>query len=198
MCSGDFWDFAEHDDHRNGYVLASPAVPSYPYGSVVQLSAAPLPGKLFFHLGHSGKFHHQSVVIRNDNANPSISALFNPLSAGQFSLTVTPNGAGNTTYTPRSDRYNSGQLVALTATPDAGQDFIGWSGDATGRDNPMTVTMNQTKVITASLQPPRFVADLCDGRASESGFRITLVGRLGDHYQLEESRTWHPGHPWLR
>ena len=180
----------------NGYVLASPTAPSYPYGSVVRLSAAPLPGNYFSIWAIAANSTTSPLLFVMTNANPSISALFNPLSAGQFSLTVTPNGAGNTTYTPRSDRYNSGQLVAVTATPDAGQDFIGWSGDATGTDNPMTVTMNQTKVITAKFTSrPRFVADLCDGRASESGFRITLVGRLGDHYQLEESTnlaSWTP------
>src|SRR5207245_2470717 len=31
----------------NGYVLASPTVPSYPYGSVVQLSAVPITGNYF-------------------------------------------------------------------------------------------------------------------------------------------------------
>ena len=180
----------------NGYVLVSPTAASYPYGSVVQLSAVPIVGSYFSIWATAANSTASPLLFVMTNANPSISALFNPLSAGAFSLTVTPNGAGNISYTPRSDRYISGQVVALTATPDAGQAFIGWSGDATGTDNPMTVTMNQTKVITAKFTSrPRFVADLCDGRASESGFRITLVGQLGDHYQLEGSAdlvSWTP------
>jgi uncharacterized repeat protein (TIGR02543 family) len=180
----------------DGYVLTSPTALSYPYGSVVQLSAAPLPGNYFSIWAIAANSTTSPLLFVMTNANPSISALFNPLSAGQFSLTVTPNGAGNAAYTPRFDRYNSGQLVAVTATPDAGQDFIGWSGDATGTDNPMTVTMNQTKAITAKFTSrPRFVADLRGGRASESGFRITLVGQLRDHYQLEGSTnlaSWTP------
>lgn len=180
----------------NGYVLISPTAASYPYGTVVQLSAVPFPGNYFSIWATAANSTTSPLLFVMTNANPSISALFNPLSAGQFSLAVTPNGAGNISYTPRSDRYDSGQLVTLTATPDAGQDFIGWSGDATGTDNPMMMTMNQTKVITAKFSNrPRFAASLCDGQPSASGFRLTVVGQLGDRYQLERSAdlaSWTP------
>jgi hypothetical protein len=40
--------------------------------------------------------------------------------------------------------------VELTAVPDAGAGFTGWSGDATGGDNPLTIVMDADKTITAT------------------------------------------------
>jgi hypothetical protein len=46
--------------------------------------------------------------------------------------------------------YHDGDVVWLTAQPDANWDFSGWSGDVTGKSNPIAVTMNSDKRITAS------------------------------------------------
>jgi uncharacterized repeat protein (TIGR02543 family) len=45
--------------------------------------------------------------------------------------------------------YNSGAFVTLTAEPDSGYVFDGWSGSLTGEQNPALITMNQNKNITA-------------------------------------------------
>ncbi|WP_408040614.1 InlB B-repeat-containing protein, partial [Tenacibaculum amylolyticum] len=45
--------------------------------------------------------------------------------------------------------YNDGTSVELTATPDVGYQFDGWSGDATGTTNPLTITMDADKTVTA-------------------------------------------------
>ena len=39
--------------------------------------------------------------------------------------------------------------MTLTAVPDAGQEFLGWSGDADGTNHLLVLTMNQSRVITA-------------------------------------------------
>jgi hypothetical protein len=55
--------------------------------------------------------------------------------------TVTPNLPGP---------YHSGEVVWLTAVSDAGWNFSEWSGDVTGKANPIPVTMNGNKMVTAN------------------------------------------------
>ncbi|WP_449555732.1 InlB B-repeat-containing protein, partial [Hymenobacter terricola] len=62
-------------------------------------------------------------------------------------------GSGTVAKSPDQATYPSGTLVSLTATPGAGQQFAGWSGDATGTANPLPVTMNANKAITATFTP---------------------------------------------
>ena len=63
-----------------------------------------------------------------------------------------PSGSGtfNATAQNCSGGYTSGTLVQLTAVPGPGFRFTGWSGDATGSANPLTVVMNTSKTVTAS------------------------------------------------
>jgi uncharacterized repeat protein (TIGR02543 family) len=69
----------------------------------------------------------------------------------QYALTVNVDGSGS--VNPSGGFYDSGAMVTLTATPDAGYQFSGWSGDLTGAANPATITMNADKNITATFVP---------------------------------------------
>jgi uncharacterized repeat protein (TIGR02543 family) len=44
-------------------------------------------------------------------------------------------------------------VVTLTAVADSGSTFTGWSGDRTSTTNPLTVTMDSAKTITATFAP---------------------------------------------
>jgi uncharacterized repeat protein (TIGR02543 family) len=66
-----------------------------------------------------------------------------------YTLTVTAVN-GTVTKTPDLLVYNHGTTVVLTAVPKAGYVFSSWSGDASGAVNPLTVTMNANKNITAN------------------------------------------------
>jgi hypothetical protein len=46
--------------------------------------------------------------------------------------------------------YTAGSLVQLTANANIGYHFTGWSGDASGAGNPITITMNSSKDMTAN------------------------------------------------
>lgn len=74
-------------------------------------------------------------------------------------ITVTPNnyrlsvvvvGSGSVTKNPNQEYYHFGDVVELTASPDAGWQFAGWSGGVTGMDNPVSVTINGDTNITAT------------------------------------------------
>ncbi len=73
-----------------------------------------------------------------------------------YSLTVSKSGTGTVSGSgiscgsTCSGVYASGTTVTLTATPDAGMTFTGWSGAATGTANPVTLTMNGDLTLTAA------------------------------------------------
>lgn len=65
-----------------------------------------------------------------------------------FTLTVIAVN-GTVEVNPDQVGYNFGDIVELTAIADPGYSFDSWSGDAIGTDNPLLVTMDEDKTITA-------------------------------------------------
>ena len=66
----------------------------------------------------------------------------------KYTLTVTASEGGNVDTT--GGTHNENTSVSITATADAGYEFTSWSGDASGTDNPLTISMNSNKTITAN------------------------------------------------
>jgi PKD repeat protein len=69
-----------------------------------------------------------------------------------LSTSVSPSSGG--TITPASGIYDDGSEVTLEATPESGWSFVEWSGDTTGKTNPITITMDSDKSITARFSTP--------------------------------------------
>jgi hypothetical protein len=134
----------------NGSVAVFPSVPLLPYGTFARLTATPRAGDYFGVWGNAASGNANPLYFPITNANPVVSSLFAPLSANQYSLVVVPNGEGRVTNSPTANFYNNGQSVTVAALPNAGQSFTGWSGDATGSANPLSVTINQSKTIMAN------------------------------------------------
>ncbi|CAL2093767.1 putative repeat protein (TIGR02543 family)/predicted secreted protein (Por secretion system target) [Tenacibaculum sp. 190524A05c] len=131
----------------NGSVSTNPnpVGGTYDDGTSVQLTATPASGYQFD--GWSGDVTGTSnpVSITMD-ADKTVTAAFSPI---QRTLTV--NVTGNGSVTPVSGTtFNDGDTATLTATPDAGWEFVGWSNDASGSTNPLTITMDADKVVTAT------------------------------------------------
>ncbi len=171
-----------------GSVLLNPAGGLYPYGTTVQITAIPQPGNYFGIWGNaaSGNTNPLSFVVRT--ANPTVSSLFGALSGSQVALTVVPVGNGRIAVSPRTNVFNVGAAVSITATPDSGQSFGGWSGDTNGTHNPLALTMDQSKVIYANFttRPSLSVRSAFEGLKPE-GFRMTLSGLFGAQYEIDAS-----------
>ena len=69
-----------------------------------------------------------------------------------YDLTVDIVGNGSVTLDPAGGTYRAGQVVELTAVPDSGYYFEGWSEDLTGSDNPAYITMDADKNVTATFK----------------------------------------------
>ena len=97
-----------------------------------------------------------------------------------------PEGFGQVSASPRANRYSTGASVTLTALPDAGQSFHGWSGDAGGSQNPLTVMVSSNKVITAQFtKRPALAPMLCRHTANGEEIQLLLTGEFGERYSIE-------------
>jgi uncharacterized protein (TIGR03437 family) len=69
----------------------------------------------------------------------------------QFTLTTTTagSGVGSISANPPGPSYPAGTVVTLTATPNAGSTFAGWSGACSGTAS-CTVSMNSNQAVTAA------------------------------------------------
>lgn len=70
----------------------------------------------------------------------------------KYTLNTSVSGSGTIALDPPqpSGGYEAGTVVKLTAWPNSGYKFNGWSGDLTGLDNPQWLTMTSNKSVTAT------------------------------------------------
>jgi uncharacterized repeat protein (TIGR02543 family) len=132
----------------NGTVAKVPVKTAYNSGEIVVLTAIPATGYTF--TGWTGDATgSQNPLSVTMNENKDITANFSEIQPNTFTLNVTAFN-GSVLKNPELNAYNSGDIVLLTATPNSGYTFTGWSGDANGTQNPLSVTMNDHKNITAN------------------------------------------------
>lgn len=81
------------------------------------------------------------------NSDKAITAVFEPI---EYALNLSTEGNGSVTASPDQESYSFNEEVVLSAEPDNGWEFIGWSGDLEGDENPITVRMSEDKSLTAT------------------------------------------------
>lgn len=141
----------------NGTVSVFPVFPLYPYGCTLDLTATPGTSNYFGLWGNAASGNQNPLSYTVTSSNPTISALFAALPTNQAALTILSEGGGVVEVTPFANKYQIGSTNALTAHPDWNQQFLGWSGDVTGNQNPLSLVMNTSKVVTAHFSRTPFM-----------------------------------------
>lgn len=70
----------------------------------------------------------------------------------RWSLTINAGNHGRVNKTPTDDTFSTGTMIMLTAIPDAGYKFTGWSGNISGTDNPVTFYIKSNMVVNANFE----------------------------------------------
>ena len=149
-----------------GIVTSSPAgincgadcSEDYTYGTIVTLTASADTGSTFN--GWSGDSDCSDGVV-TINANKTCTATFN-LQSYILNVAIAGTGSGTVTSSPLgidcgmdcSQIYSYGTVVTLTATPDAGSIFTGWSGDADCSDG--VVVIDSARSCTATFDMAQY------------------------------------------
>lgn len=91
------------------------------------------------------------LVIASDQSTRHYLHNFNDLGGDQnfYSLTLQKVGAGRVISDPPNGPYKAGTVVTLTAIPDSGFQFNGWTGDLSGFANPTTIKIDAARKATA-------------------------------------------------
>ena len=126
------------------------------YGTAVTLNPAPAVGSTF--TGWSApECPGTGACTVTVTAARTINATF---TLNTYALNVTKSGAGTGTVTSSvggltcgavcSALFGHGTVVTLTATPDVGSTFTGWTGNCTGAATTCVVTMDAVKNVNAA------------------------------------------------
>jgi endoglucanase len=96
---------------------------------------------------HGEAFYDACGVCSGGNTGRIPSA--DPGDCAMFALDV--SAENGTVWVPSNDElFANGRIIRITATADDGYLFRGWSGHASGKDNPLTIVMNVDKKIIAN------------------------------------------------
>lgn len=122
---------------------------NYTIGSNATVTATPVAGYSFVGWGGdaSGTANPLTVAM---TANKAVQAVF---AAATYTLTTSASPGGSVSP---GGAFSAGSTATITATPDSTHDFAGWSGDAAGSANPVSLSMNGNKAVQASFSVKMF------------------------------------------
>src|SRR5262249_41572676 len=87
----------------------------------------------------------------------------------QYYLTTSASPSSGGSITPASGWYTAGTIL-ITATPNPGYGFAGFSGDLTGATNPQSLPLDRARTVAATFFPVYTVA------SAPAGLSLTVDG----------------------
>jgi uncharacterized repeat protein (TIGR02543 family) len=128
-----------------------PGIHTYDIGTQAQIQAIP---------DNNCRFTNWSgdVSPEEEDDNPIIIPMYwdKSITANfirQYTLTLSAGTGGTTEPWPGTYSHDSGTEITITARPNSGYSFSGWSGDVSSTNNSITITMNADKSVKANFSP---------------------------------------------
>lgn len=166
---------------------------TYDTGTELKLTATPSSGYAFDRWSGDVTGDSETITVTM-NGDTNATAHFIKRQYA-LSTSVTPEGSG--LVSPDKGFCDAGSKLTLTATPLFGHTFDHWSGDATGTRNPVTITMDSDKNVTAvfikafnlrtSISPTSggSISLSPDGGVYNAGTAVTLTAAAADGYTFD-------------
>ena len=180
-----------------GTVILDPAMEAYPYGTEVRVTAIPGPENSFVSWGGSISGGVNPLNLTITRTNLTLRALF--LASGvDFPLVVQVIGAGSAVVFPRLNSYTNGQAVILIATPEAGQEFVGWTGDVESQTNRLDLRMTRRTLLRAEFtRRPHLSIGTCAQPVRPQDLRLEVTTDPGAFVGLERTVDFVSWTKWL-
>ena len=130
------------------------------------------------------------TAIRTDTGITSNIVVTANFAIDMFTLTITRAGSGTGTITSDVGGINCGStcigsfgygsVVFLTASPSTTSSFTGWTGDYTGTDNPLQITIDGNKTVQATFTLLTYTISGTVTVGSTGLAGVTMTGLPGD------------------
>jgi hypothetical protein len=171
--------------------IVSPTSGTYHKNVEVDVTATPASGYRFDHWEGSDPGASQTVRLVMDG-NKELTAHFTKT----YTLSASSEPAGSGTISPNGGTYDEGEEVALAATPAQYYGFNGWSGDASGSSDHVTITMDSNKTVVASFVKLTYTVQThvdasgggtidSSGGTFEAGAQVTITATPASGYRFE-------------
>ncbi|MEQ8240876.1 MAG: InlB B-repeat-containing protein, partial [Cyclobacteriaceae bacterium] len=144
---------------ENGTVSFDPDQSEFPVDSEVTLTAIPDTGYEFVEWSGDASGSENPITIMVDKEINVVASF----ALKTYSIDITSEN-GTILLDPESDQseFPIDSEVTLTAIPDEGYDFVEWSGDASGSENPLTIMIDKNMSIVAEFMESEVLSALDD------------------------------------
>jgi len=135
-------------------LLSSKPTKDYPSGSVVKLTGVPIDGWEFVEWSGDVESTENPISV-TVSSNKIVIGVFKKR---KYTLSIIIEGEGTVTEEQLSSKsttdYPSGNIVQLTGVPSEGWEFVEWTGDLTGIENPSNITIDGPKTVRVKFIKP--------------------------------------------